>query len=102
MLVLVLLLQANMQHLVALLCSHVYWQLRCVAETAAWDAKTGGTPMCNDTMYVMIYDGAAVMSKSNLEEYKQGDGLGRTIHSFRFEDFANWQHLATYLQVSAQ
>jgi hypothetical protein len=46
--------------------------------------------MCNDTMYVMIYDGAAVMQGTNLDDYKQVDGFGRTIHFVRLEDFMNW------------
>jgi hypothetical protein len=66
-------------------------QLTCVAELAAWDVKTHDSPLCNDHMYVMIYDGAATLEGAHMDDnYKQTDGFARTIHFVRLEDFVNW------------
>jgi hypothetical protein len=62
----------------------------CVAESAAWTARAHGSPMCNDTIYVMIYDIANVLDGEGLEEYVQPDGSARCIYFIRMEDFVNW------------
>ena len=70
-------------------------RLSCVAELADWDDKTILSPLSNDSMYVMVYDAGALLPASliaghNVEDFVQLDGLGRTIHFVRLEDFTNW------------
>jgi hypothetical protein len=62
----------------------------CVAESADWAAKAPGSPMCNDTIYVMIYDAAHVLDGDGIENYVQQDGVSRCIYFIRMEDFVYW------------